>query len=60
MLANQSGQSTIEALLAVLIITSTTSLMFHSAIQVSKYIIQEQLTAENLLIELSLLQINLR
>ena len=49
----RAGQSTIEALISVVLITSATSLMFHSAVKVFQYIIQEQDSIEKSLLELS-------
>ena len=53
-----SGQSAVEALLSILIVTSLTSLMFHSGIKLWKLLLTEQLLAEKLLTDFSVLQTN--
>ena len=53
-----SGQSAVEALLSILIVTSLTSLMFHSGIKLCKLLLTEQLLAEKLLTDFSVLQTN--
>lgn len=53
-----SGQSAVEALLSILIVTSVTSLMFHSGISLSKYLLSEQLLAEKILTDFSVLEAN--
>lgn len=58
MLLNENGQSSIEALFSVLLITSATSLMFHAGIKVCKHLITEQEMAEKVLTDYSQLQLS--
>jgi hypothetical protein len=50
---NIKGQSSLEALFSLLLITSVTSLMFHAGIKVCHYLIAEQRLAEKTLTDFS-------
>lgn len=57
MLLTKHGQSTIEALFSVLLITSATSLMFHAGLKVCQHLITEQELTEKFLTDFSKLQL---